>query len=53
MVAFPSFGGRIDQTMANINTLFQIKSRTEKPVFLFSETDVAFLIDQVCIYIYS
>ena len=47
LVAYPAFGGRLDQTMANINTMFQLKEKTKKPCYLITDDDIAFLVDKV------
>eukprot|EP00111_Clytia_hemisphaerica_P004126 TCONS_00011800-protein len=46
LVAYPAFGGRLDQTMANINTMFQLKEKTKKPCYLITDDDIAFLVDK-------
>ena len=39
-----AFGGRLDHTMANIETMFHITKLTNKPLYLMSEDSVACLL---------
>ncbi len=41
------FSGLLDQTIANINTLFKAAKVTEKPVILFASDCLAFLLQPV------
>lgn len=44
VVVMVEFSGLLDQTIANINTLFQAAKITEKPVILFAGDCLAFLL---------
>lgn len=44
IVAINAFGKRLDQTMANVETLFHITKVTKKPVYLMSEDSLACLL---------
>lgn len=44
IMVFGAFGGRIDQTMANINTLFLASSMTDLPVYLLGDESLACLL---------
>ncbi|KAI8493547.1 cAMP-dependent protein kinase subunit [Branchiostoma belcheri] len=44
IVSVGAFGGRMDQVMANINTLYEARSLTSIPVFLLDEVSMAFLL---------
>lgn len=43
------FSGLLDQTIANINTLFKAVKMTKKPVILFASDCLAFLLQPVSI----
>lgn len=45
LVAFNAFGGRIDQTLGNINTLFNAREMTDRPLYLMSEDSLACLLE--------
>jgi hypothetical protein len=47
VVVMVEFSGLLDQTIANINTLFQAAKITEKPVILFAGDCLAFLLQPV------
>ena len=47
VVVLNAFGKRLDQTMANIDTLFHAMKITEKPVFLLSEDSLGCLLSPV------
>lgn len=44
IVVMNAFGGRLDHTMANIETMFHITKLTNKPLYLMSEDSVACLL---------
>ncbi|XP_030829126.1 thiamin pyrophosphokinase 1-like [Strongylocentrotus purpuratus] len=44
IVVFGAFGGRIDQTIANINTLFLASAVTDLPVYLLGDDSLACLL---------
>ena len=44
IVILNAFGQRLDQTMANIESLFHIAKVTNKPVYLMSEDSIACLL---------
>lgn len=44
IVILNAFGKRLDQTMANIESLFHIGKLTNKPVYLMSEDSMACLL---------
>ncbi|CAL1530772.1 unnamed protein product [Lymnaea stagnalis] len=46
IVAVGAFGGRIDHTLANMNTLFTALSMTKVPVMLLSESSLGLLLDK-------
>jgi len=44
IIVLNAFGKRLDQTMANIETLFHVAKITDKPVYLMSEDSIACLL---------
>ncbi|CAH1241030.1 TPK1 [Branchiostoma lanceolatum] len=45
IVSVGAFGGRMDQVMANINTLYEARSLTSTPVILLDDVSMACLLD--------
>ncbi|XP_066299797.1 thiamin pyrophosphokinase 1-like [Branchiostoma lanceolatum] len=45
VVCVGAFGGRLDQVMANINTLYEARSLTTTPVILLDDVSMACLLD--------
>ncbi|ORY99371.1 Thiamin pyrophosphokinase [Syncephalastrum racemosum] len=46
IVAFPSLGGRFDQTMQNINMLYMMKDQIERRMVLVSDENLTILLDK-------
>ena len=46
IIALGAFGGRLDQTMANINTLIMSVKLYDVPMYLYSDCDVACLLPE-------
>ncbi|KAJ8035633.1 thiamine pyrophosphokinase 1 [Holothuria leucospilota] len=44
LIAFCSFGGRLDHTLSNINTLFKAHKLVEYPVYLIGDHNLSFLL---------
>lgn len=51
IVAFPSLGGRFDQTMQNINMLYMMKDQIERRMVLVSDENLTILLDKVIEYL--
>ena len=51
MVVINAFGKRLDQTIANIETLFHMTKITDKPIYLMSEESIACLLLPVSVLI--
>ena len=48
MYAINGMGGRFDQTLANINTLYSINTGGV-PLYLMSEDSLLFVLEPVCV----
>lgn len=46
IVVYPAMGGRLDQMLSNINTLYQVQSLTQIPCYLMSDIDITFLVNK-------
>ncbi|KAI8971619.1 thiamine pyrophosphokinase 1 [Mycotypha africana] len=46
LVAVPALGGRFDQTISNINMLFQLRDDTDRRVILISDENLTMLLDK-------